>query len=253
MNVALPAVILFLLAVPGYLLRSQFSRPERTAPDSTPFGRVLGSSILLALPLNALWAWLAEHFSANSVDWPAFLMLVAGTRVADDAFFVRATESLDGLFVYLFSLCLFAWLLGYLSRELIQKLDLDRRYRALRMDAPWYYLFTCRLDDAPEPDAVILSAVVEIAGEAYIYMGRLDSVYYTPEGQPERFVLSNVSRRRIADDRTPEHGAPERFYAIDGDYFVLRYAETKTLNVFYWSLPTTAAAPLAEVVASPAG
>jgi hypothetical protein len=234
MNVALPAVILFLLALPGYLLRSQYSRPERTAPDSTPFGRVLGSSMLLALPLNALWAWLVERFSSYTIDWEAFLMLVAGTRTPADDLFQRATASPEGPFFYLMSLYAFAWLLGYLGREAIQRLGLDRRLRPLRMDAPWYYLFSCRLEAGPEPDAVIVSAVVEIGSEAYIYMGRLDRAYFTPEGEPERFVLSNVSRRRMAADRPPGSGQPERFYAIDGDYFVLRYAETKTLNVFYW-------------------
>lgn len=234
MNVALPAVILFLLALPGYLLRSQFSRPERTAPDATPFGRVLATSVLLALPLNALWVWLAGRVSAYAIDWQAFLMLMAGTRSPSDALFARAVAAPEGPFFYLMSLCVFAWFAGYLAREAIQRFDLDRRHAGLRMDAPWYYLFACRLDDAPEPDAVIVSAVVEIGPEAYIYMGRLDSYFFTPEGQPDRLVLSSVSRRKLSDDRPPGSGQPERFYAIDGDYFVLRYAETKTLNVFYW-------------------
>ncbi len=252
MNVALPAAFLFLLAIPGYILRSQFSRPERTAPDATPFGRVLGASVLLALPLNALWVWLAERVTPYTVDWQAFLMLLAGTRSATPAVFARAVESPEGPFIYISSLCLFAAALGYGARELIQRTGLDRRHRSLRMNAPWYYLFSPRLDDGSEPDAVVISAVVEIGRDAFIYVGRLESCFFTPEGTPDRLVLSSVSRRRMADDRTTGSNEPERFYDIDGDYFVLRYSETKTLNVFYWrqvdamSNPHDAANPLPQ-------
>lgn len=252
MNVALPAAFLFLLAIPGYILRSQFSRPERTAPDATPFGRVLGASVLLALPLNALWVWLAERVTPYTVDWQAFLMLLAGTRSATPAVFARAVESPEGPFIYISSLCLFAAALGYGARELIQRTGLDRRHRSLRMNAPWYYLFSPRLDDGSEPDAVVISAVVEIGRDAFIYVGRLESCFFTPEGTPDRLVLSSVSRRRMSDDRTTGSNEPERFYDIDGDYFVLRYSETKTLNVFYWrqvdamSNPHDAANPLLQ-------
>lgn len=252
MNVALPAAFLFLLAIPGYILRSQFSRPERTAPDAAPFGRLLGVSVLLALPLNALWVWLAERITPYTVDWQAFLMLLSGTRSATPALFARAVQSPEGPFFYIASLCLFAAGLGYGARELIQRLGLDRRQRILRMNAPWFYLFSHRLDQAPEPDAVIVSALVEIGREAFIYVGRLDSYYFTPDGTPDRLVLSSVTRRRMADDRKFGSNEPERFYDIDGDYFVLRYAETKTLNVFYWrqteamSAVQSAAPPLAQ-------
>ena len=41
MNVALPALVIFLLVLPGFVFRSRFKRAERTALDYAPFGRVV--------------------------------------------------------------------------------------------------------------------------------------------------------------------------------------------------------------------
>ena len=47
-------------------------------------------------------------------------------------------------------------------------------------------------------------------------------------------MLENVSRRPLTSDKRPDDH--DRFYPIEGDYFVVRYAEAITLNVQYVNL-----------------
>jgi hypothetical protein len=74
---------------------------------------------------------------------------------------------------------------------------------------------------------------VNVAGDAFLYTGILDEFFVDLEGQPDRLVLQGVSRRPLTLDKISPEGSQqaERFYRIDGDYFVLRYRETITLNV----------------------
>jgi hypothetical protein len=81
-----------------------------------------------------------------------------------------------------------------------------------------------------------VSAIVEVGKEAVLYVGVLDEFYVDAEGQLDRVVLQGVARRPIGADKTgaAEAGAAEtRFYAVDGDSFVLRYSEAITLNIQY--------------------
>ena len=56
-------------------------------------------------------------------------------------------------------------------------------------------------------------------------------------GNLDRLILGGVSRRPLSKDKPAPGDEPmgpeERFYPVDGDYFVLRYAEITTLNVRY--------------------
>lgn len=49
MNVALPALIVFLLLLPGFIFRTNLKRSERTSLDYSPFGHVVAEAVLWAL------------------------------------------------------------------------------------------------------------------------------------------------------------------------------------------------------------
>ena len=55
MNVALPALIVFFLLLPGFISRTNLKRAERTSLDFSPFGQVVAEAILWALALHLLW------------------------------------------------------------------------------------------------------------------------------------------------------------------------------------------------------
>jgi hypothetical protein len=55
-------------------------------------------------------------------------------------------------------------------------------------------------------------------------------------GDIDRLILTGASRRFIEEDKPPlEVRSPltERFYSIEGDYFVLKAATIKTLSVHF--------------------
>jgi hypothetical protein len=83
----------------------------------------------------------------------------------------------------------------------------------------------------------IISAVMEFAGQGYLYQGYLDSFYFDSKGNIDRLVLTNTARRKIENDKTDSAVSVEdRFYLVDGDYFVLKYAEIKNLNIQFIKL-----------------
>jgi len=152
--------------------------------------------------------------------------------------------------------CAFAFSIaaGFTLRRVVTRLKLDRRgaplANLLRFDTPWYYLFT-GYDRPMPPNGVAIGAVVSLGGIAYLYTGVLVEYFLDDQGQLNRLVLASAARRPLSDDAAEESeespggrirpapvGPPgdERFYPIEGDYFVLRYSEVLTLNVRYLDL-----------------
>jgi len=266
MNLAFPAAVLFAFLLPGFLLRDAFRRPEGSLPDPTPFARRIVWSFLLTLLLNAVWCTAAQSLTSYRVDWEALLLLVSGDHgSAYESAVQRIVSHPEGPMLYLFSLCIAAWAMGAFPRHLILSLRLDREGRPgaawLRADTPWYYLLS-GYDTETMPDVVHISAVVEIGKEAYLYVGLLNDYFLDSSGTLDRLVLSEVSRRPMGIDRTgalqEESGAEsanhrtggdsrgaddaavsamldeeDRFYPIEGDYFVLKGSEIRTLNIRY--------------------
>lgn len=250
MNLALPAALFFVFLLPGFLLRDAFRRPEIALPDPTPFADRIISSFLLAALMHAAWCAASAVFTPYRIDWEALLLLVSADRGnAYEAAIHRISAHPEGPFWYLITLCAAARLLGGVPRQLIRLTRLDREGRTgaawLRADTPWYYLFS-GYDATPMPDAVLISAVVEVGKDAYLYVGRLVEYFLDRSGAIDRLVLEDVWRRPLGADRadvptaasTPADwaAAEERFYRIEGDYFVLAGSEIRTLNIRYLQL-----------------
>ncbi|MCW7539628.1 hypothetical protein OOT46_17430 [Aquabacterium sp. A7-Y] len=244
MNIALPAVVVFLLVLPGFLVRMRFKRVERSVLDASPFGRVATEATILATLLHIFWILLGAGLFDRHFELRLLLNLLGSHPEAQRDASERIGAQADWLAFYFVSLYLASWLLPTLARDFVSARRWDRlgsRFgRVLRFnDAPWYYLLS-GADFAPGevPDLILISAVVNVGKEPWLYVGVLDDYFMTPSGDLDRLVLQNVRRRRLADDREgPDADAPDRFYAIDGDYLVLRYTESTTVNVKYVKLP----------------
>lgn len=64
MNVAFPTLILFLVLLPGFLLRNGLKRAERSSVDFSPFGQVVATAVLWAV--FAHLAWMGLSYSCSS-------------------------------------------------------------------------------------------------------------------------------------------------------------------------------------------
>jgi|SRR5581483_8276870 len=252
MNVALPALIVFFVLLPGFLFRSRFKRAERLSLDYSPFGQVVTQAVLWAAVLHAVWlagTWLVAH---RTVRADVLLKLVSSDSALHADAIQAVAADIPRVTWYFASLLVFAYVMPTVARLAIIHWRLDRQAaplsRLLRFHAaPWYYLLTgadFAADDTP--DFIAVSAIVDAAGRPMLYYGILDDFYLDQDGRLDRLVLEKAMRRPLESDKVALDGTDrltERFYAIDGDYFVLRYAEAITLNIEYIKLAPDEAVP----------
>jgi hypothetical protein len=258
LNIAFPALILVSLLLPGFAFHHTFRRTEKTNLDYKPFTSRTTSILLAAALLHMAGILVYRFLFAGS--WPELehlFVLLTGYRgtVVEESISNVAPYTVTILF-YLFLLSFLGFGLGRLLRGQITQHEWDVQGQFtewFRFDTPWYYLFNGKIDTQNlNPDGVLISAIVELSGSAYLYTGVLEKYFLHVDGQLDRLVLSTVSRRAIADDcrdiercgksgnranmEETEEPYVSRFYPIEGHYFVLRYAEIKTMNVQYFWL-----------------
>lgn len=245
MNVAFPTLILFLVLLPGFLLRNGLKRAERSSVDFSPFGQVVATAVLWAIIAHIAWVGLSYCFFSRIFEPSVLMHLLSSVPASQTKAAQIVGEQFTWIAFYFVSLFAASTILPIFARRAISAYRLDRadsRWSGIFRfhDAPWYYLLSgVDFPEEEQPDLVFISAIVEVAKEAVLYVGVLDDFYFDSDGQLDRLILQNVSRRPLARDKasTQTDGADkERFYPIDGDYFVLRYSEAVTLNVQYVKL-----------------
>jgi hypothetical protein len=251
MNVALPALIVFLLLLPGFIFRTRLKLAERTSLDYSPFGQVVVEAVLWSVFAHLLWLSVSFLVFQHRLEPTVLMNLLSATPTTLVKANERVGEDFEWISGYFVTLLLASYAVPKGLRSLISKFGLDRdtaRWSPLFRfhGAPWYYLLTgadSEKNDAP--DFIAVSAIVDVAGEAVLYVGILVEFFVNSEGQLDRLVLREVMRRPIAEDKTADGGGNNstRFYRVDGDYFVLRYSETITLNVQYLKLTPAEGSP----------
>lgn len=251
MNIALPALVVFLLLLPGFISRSQVKLTERDRLDYSPFGAVVTEGVLWSVVLHLIWLG-GCALADRHLDLRLLLGLLSSAPAVQADAITRAHAQVGEIAAYFGSQLLAAAVLTPLARRLIMHWHLDRgdspaaglfRFRR----APWYYLLS-GADFAREdvPDLISIAAVVDVSGEPVLYVGSLVDYYFDADGRLDRLVLEAVQRRPWA--LHPPQGRP-RFHDIAGDYFVLRYEQIMSLNVRYVRLADSAPARHAEIFA----
>lgn len=244
MNVALPALIIFLVLLPGFIVRTRFKLVESSSVDYSPFGRVVITAILWAGLGHTLWLTASHLVFHRTLDTAVFLRLLSSDPHQSHAI-AAVADDIKWVARYFGSLFAAAYFIPPIIRILITRCRLDRDEAALSPlfrfhQAPWYYLLTgadFKKDEVP--DFISVSAIVNIADEAILYTGILNEFFVDKNGTLDRLVLQQVVRRpaelnNIADRRAVQDAS--QYYEVDGDYFVLRYSEAITLNIEYIKL-----------------
>jgi hypothetical protein len=257
MNIAFPAVFILLLVLPGIILRYSYARgPWRwESPTSiTNLSDEIAYSVAFAVGLHVLWLSLADILG-HPADLRSAISLLTGTYGQNAAYFERSLRSISDHYVrvgcYFISLYFVAAGLGFSLHWLVRSLGLDRSTKIFRFRNEWYYLLSGEIlefRESPEPapaiDGVYLSAIVDHSDGSFLYRGIVRDFTFGRDGQLEKIVLTLAHRRKLQSDReqSEDLGArsavppDERYYSIEGDFFVLRYSETKTINLDYFAL-----------------
>ena len=251
MNLALPALVVFLLLLPGAIARSRIKLVERLSLDYSPLGQVVAETVAWAAALHAMWlsgaAWLCGRWLHTDV----LLRLLSAEPVAQTRALDAVAAQAPLVAAYGGSLLAAAYFGPTLLRAAVVRWRLDRQGAWLRPllrfhGAPWYYLLSGADFSAGEaPDFITVSAIVNVAGQPILFTGVLQHYYLDPSGQLDRLVLREAMRRPLSADKPllppPDAEAMPRFYPVDGDYFVLRYSDAITLNVEYITLADASA------------
>jgi hypothetical protein len=255
MNIALPAIVIFILLLPGFIVRSRFKRAERVSLDYSPFGQVVTQAVLWTSILHIVWLCFAYQVLDQRLQTDLLFKLLSSDTSGQTKALEAIAKQDARIAAYFFTILLFAYVAPAIARRGITYFRMDQKDSVigslLRFNhAPWYYLLTgADFDKDNEPDLISVAAIVDAAGVATLYTGVLEDFFFDQDGALDRLILSNVARRQLESDKslTPDASldlAQQRFYAVDGDYFVLRYSEAITLNIQYVKLSdVTTSAP----------
>lgn len=217
MNIALPALIVFLLVIPGFIARSQLKLVESQSIDYSPFGRVVAQALIWAIALHAIWIFLLglrgagifADFEERELAPEVLLGLLASNAPAQTTSIQHLSSQWKEVSLYFLSMYLTAFLLPLLIRWVVIQLRLDRKgcitAPLFRFPTPWYYLFKgADFSKQDKPDLVYVSAVVSIAGSAYLYVGLLYDWQFDKDGALSWLTLEDVSRRPLSADKNVE-------------------------------------------------
>lgn len=255
MNIAFPAVLLFLLVLPGFLLRSAFTKADGTNLDFKPFTNRTAFSIIFAAIIHSIWIYIFVPICSYQIHFNTLIdLLIGGNHTIEHR--EKILNEPTATFIYFITIYLFSYLGGRFFGALVRSLKWDRKSTfpnwlkwiadILKLDTNWYYLFSGINKEDSETLNIIgvyIAAVVTFKDTAYLYQGLLSDYYLDENGCLERIELKNVYRRpfiKQLDADAQEFSTSNEnerfekvFYKVKGHYFVLRSSEIQTLNIRY--------------------
>lgn len=249
MNLAFQALAVFILSLPGLILRYTYRKGFWPRPVGLrPVAEEIAYSIVLACCLHAAYGGIIHRYF-QQIDLVAVGYILAGNFGHEEEHLARSLGAVTGFpyhvlsyFVILYILSAGIGLLGHLS---VRRLKLDRRIPLLRFANDWHYLLRGEIldfaDTSQQPmdvKAVLVTAVIDVGEHTYLYVGILQDFYFDSLGNLDRIVLEAVHRRILSDDAAKEqpplpYYEREHYYYIEANYLVLKYSEIKNLGVWY--------------------
>lgn len=258
MNIAFPALLLFLLVLPGITLRYTYLKGFWGWNSPVSFQSIsdeVAFSLAWAAILHLIWCYLVNVLGFGKPDLRSILVLLVGggaARSEDLQLAITATvESPLRVAGYFLSILLFSGLVGLLAHIAVRAWRLDRKTRALRFKNEWHYLLSGEVLEFSEfqpferegiVDGVYLSAIVKHGKSDVLYRGIVADWLLDAKGDLDRILLRRAHRRKLEDDRAPGQARniedpayqdDDRYYDIEGEFLVIRYQEMTTINLEY--------------------
>lgn len=231
MNIALSAVIIFILLLPPivFYLSYSFGRFPKTGPKFT-----LLDGVLICATISLIVHSVAIVALRSEIHFDVFLLLMGGEikeveQTVPNGLFASYMKQFAIYNIILLSSALVA---GRVARFLVIKTGYNRPQKELfRLHNHWWYFFNGKNINIEEFDAVHVDAMVETKEGPVIYTGIL--IDFICDGEKlDRIYLGDVLRRRLRFDEAgmpvPAEAVPNN---IDGEIFSLSYDKIINLNL----------------------
>jgi hypothetical protein len=250
LNIAFPAVLIILLALPGVIFNRYRSVSGRFRSQRQILDELLPSlgAATVAHLAGISVCYLISGWTGLRVDFEAVLLLVAG-RLGEQSNSVEAIKAASchplAVFSYFFSLLLACYCAGWLDGKLrvwrhgpvraLTVFSAEDESQARRF-AAWARILSTDLPDS-EIACTTIVASLTVGSKSYLYAGLLRKVFWNEStGEPEWLQLWSTLRRDIAADGDPAAKTPDRWYEVEGESFMIRFSEVGTLNLIYTAI-----------------
>lgn len=242
MNIAFTTILLFIILAPGFIARGAYNSSKLSINDTNKnIVNELTWSIIPSLTLHTLFIAIIHNTSSYFVDFQQLGNLILGVTTSNKAeqSFQQLGEFKYAIFFYNLILFGFSFIIGYLFRELVRKLKLDRSIRYLRFSNKWHYIFTGEcLDFKDVPDRYeeitdkIINILCKVNDKNVLYSGEYFNYYIDSKGDLEAVHLRNPIRRYLENDNSTE----QDYYIIPSRYLVIPNNDIININFRYFSL-----------------
>lgn len=154
--------------------------------------------------------------------------------------FSNIYQYITPIFLYFFLLSFTSLILGYFWKGFVRKYLLDSRFKTLRFQNEWHYVFSGEILGFPNVPGNPVDATFAyidmlccIGSETYIYGGLLMDYKLSKDNTLDSIALTQVRRRNIKDDTK---NPTKSYYHVEGEFTIFKYEEIKHLNITYYSL-----------------
>jgi len=240
MNIALSAVVIFILLMPPIVFYLSFSygRYSKAGPNFSFLDGILSSAVI-SLFVHAC----ALLILGKEVRFDIFLKLLGGelkdleVKITNQ----ELTRCTKAFALYNFFLLIFFVLLGRLTRFIVIHFNYNiTQSEVLRLNNRWWFLFNAFKYNNQTPDLVLIDAVVETKECTIIYSGWL--LDFVCDGEKlDRIYLEYVVKRKlkIVKDEGMKEEQLSSAVPIPGDIFSLSYDNIINLNLRFLTLRET--------------
>lgn len=231
MNIALSAVIIFILLIPpiSFYFSFSYGRFPRSGPKFTLLDGILVTAII-SLFVHSL----AVAFIKQEIRFDIFLKLLGGEikdiekKIANREFAIHIRQ----FAIYNFCILLVFIALGRLSRFIVLRFKLNNgQINLLRLNNRWWYFFNGLENNVENFDLVFVDAVVDTKECTMIYSGFL--VDFVCDGEKlERIYIGDAVRRKFkAENGNDNLSEPSTALQIPGDILSISYEKIINLNL----------------------
>lgn len=237
MNIALSAVIIFILLFPpiAFYISYSFGNFPKAGPKFSFPDSVLATAIV-SLFVHAI----AISLIPNEIRFDILIKLLGGEIKAVESSMPNQTfsKSIQQFAIYNFVILFLFTLLGRIARFIVIRSSLNNgRNNLFRLNNRWWYLFNGYESDIESFDLLLLDAIVETKDGTMIYSGYL--INYICNGEDlERIYLRDAVRKEFkvldADGNViNQTGTP---ITIPGETFSIDYKNIINLNLRFLEL-----------------